>query len=52
MSKRGDKEFLCDMKEAIDRINNYIHGQIDSGNFTKTKLSDACLCLIFDQVVI
>ncbi|MEW6608251.1 MAG: DUF86 domain-containing protein [bacterium] len=24
MSKRGDKEFLCDIKEAIGRIRNYI----------------------------
>lgn len=41
MSKRGDKEFLCDMKEAIDRINNYI-GVMEYEKFLQdTKTQDA-----------
>jgi len=32
MSKRGDKEFLCDVKEAIERITIYV-GEINYEEF-------------------
>ncbi|MBI4008142.1 MAG: DUF86 domain-containing protein [Planctomycetes bacterium] len=41
MSKRGDREFLCDIKEAIERIKKYI-GKIDYEGFLKDfKTQDA-----------
>jgi len=41
MPKRGDKEFLCDIKEAINRIKNYI-GDMDYEKFLQdTKTQDA-----------
>lgn len=41
MSKRGDREFLYDIKEAIERINDYI-GEMDYKGFLQdTKTQDA-----------
>ena len=37
MSKRGDKEFLYDIKEAIERIENYV-GEMNYDNFLQTTL--------------
>mgnify|MGYP001590967024 CR=1 FL=1 len=41
MSKRGDKEFLCDIREAIERIKDYI-GEMDYKEFLQdAKTQDA-----------
>ena len=41
MSERGDKEFLCDIKEAIQRIEEYI-GEMDYKDFLEDiKTQDA-----------
>uniref|UniRef100_A0A7C6EFF2 DUF86 domain-containing protein n=1 Tax=candidate division WOR-3 bacterium TaxID=2052148 RepID=A0A7C6EFF2_UNCW3 len=41
MFKRGDREFLCDIKEAIERIENYI-GDIEYEEFLREiKTQDA-----------
>lgn len=41
MSKRGDREFLCDIKESIERIEEYI-GEMDYEEFLKDfKTQDA-----------
>jgi len=41
MSKRGDREFLCDIKEAIERIQSYV-GEISYDEFLqKSIIQDA-----------
>ena len=43
MSKRGDREFLYDIKEAIERIENYV-GTMDYEEFLqKTLIQDAVI---------
>ena len=36
MPERGEKEFLCDIREAIDRIDEYI-GEMDYDEFLKDR---------------
>lgn len=41
MSKRGDKEFLCDIEEAIERVNIYV-GELEYDRFLQDlKTQDA-----------
>ncbi len=41
MSKRGDREYLCDIREAIKRVSDYI-GKMDYEEFLKDiKTQDA-----------
>lgn len=41
MSKRGDREFLLDIKEAIERIGEYINGMSYDVFLRDTKTQDA-----------
>ena len=43
MSKRGDKELLCDIKEAIGRIKDYIAGMSYEDFLQDLKTQDAVL---------
>lgn len=43
MSKRGDKEFLCDIREAIHRIQSYTSGLTFDSFLADTKTQDAVI---------
>ncbi|MBC7293368.1 MAG: DUF86 domain-containing protein [Thermoleophilia bacterium] len=43
MSRRGDREFLCDIQEAIHRIRSYTSGLTFDSFLADTKTQDAVI---------
>lgn len=43
MSKRGDKEFICDIKEALERISKYTDKMSYEVFLQDTKTQDAVI---------